>query len=215
MEGSPKTTQENIIKKPKIKEGLDFVFEQHTELAEIGTKEKYSEYLDNIFPDSKMKNIVYHGTAREFEKFDLVGVNDNNHPLISQLGFFFAKTLKHADYYRHVSSVHVANNLLKYTEQIPDVITQKKYYHGEGGKIMSVLLNINKIKKYTDIGDFINDVGKNGECILKGFDSIEIESGDTDTELVVLSSKQIHILGSKKDIEGFKEFIKNHQDLQG
>lgn len=215
MEGLPKINQENKIEKPKIKEGVDFVFEQNPELAQIGTKEQYSEYLDTIFPNSEVKDIVYHGTAREFEKFELVGVNDNNHPLISQLGFFFAKTMKHADYYRHVSSVHVANNLFKYTEQIPDMTTHKKYYHGEGGKIISVLLNMNKIKKYTDVGDFIDDIEKNGKPILKDYDSIEMKDSNKDIELVVLDSKQIHILGNKQDLGGFKEFVEGNQDSQG
>jgi hypothetical protein len=29
----------------------------------------YSQYLDSIFPDSKVKDIVYHGTKQKFEKF--------------------------------------------------------------------------------------------------------------------------------------------------
>jgi len=31
----------------KIKEGVDFVFEQNPELKKIGTEEQYSEYLNN------------------------------------------------------------------------------------------------------------------------------------------------------------------------
>jgi hypothetical protein len=61
-----------IIKTPevKIKEGVDFVFEQNHELKQIGTKEQYSEYLDTVFPDSKVKDIVYHGSASTFDEFD-------------------------------------------------------------------------------------------------------------------------------------------------
>ena len=47
------------------------MFEQHPELAEIGTKEKYSEYLESIFPESKIKDIVYHQTtSKEFDATD-------------------------------------------------------------------------------------------------------------------------------------------------
>ncbi len=70
MEGLPKITQENRVEKPNIREGVDFVFEQNPELVQIGTKEQYSEYLDTIFPESKIKDIVYHGSASTFDEFD-------------------------------------------------------------------------------------------------------------------------------------------------
>jgi len=69
MEGLPKIKQENIIEKPKIKEGVDFVFEQNPEFSQIGTEEQYSEYLDTIFPESKVRDIVYHGSKEKINKF--------------------------------------------------------------------------------------------------------------------------------------------------
>ena len=54
-----------------IKEGVAEVFEQTPELVLIGTAQDYSDYLDTVFPDSQVKNIVYHGiTSRLKEKFD-------------------------------------------------------------------------------------------------------------------------------------------------
>ena len=63
-----------------IKEGVAEVFEQNPELILIGTAQEYSDYLDTIFPESKVKDIVYHGTRGynkitgeelpKFEKFD-------------------------------------------------------------------------------------------------------------------------------------------------
>ena len=41
-------------------EGIDFVFSQSPELASIGSKTQYLEYLSTIFPNSKVKDIVYH-----------------------------------------------------------------------------------------------------------------------------------------------------------
>ncbi len=62
------------IKHPegKVKDGVNFIFEQNPELAKIGTKEQYSEYLDNIFPDSKIKEILYHGTKSTEDKKDIL-----------------------------------------------------------------------------------------------------------------------------------------------
>ena len=55
--------RENKIEKHYIKEGVDFAFKQTPELSNIGTMEQYSEYLDTIFPESKVKDIVYHRTV--------------------------------------------------------------------------------------------------------------------------------------------------------
>ena len=45
---------------PQIKPGVEELFESNPELASIGTAEQYSQYLDSVFPDSKVKDIVYH-----------------------------------------------------------------------------------------------------------------------------------------------------------
>ncbi len=47
---------------------IDYVFNENPELANIGTIEQYSQYLDTIFPDSKVKDIVYHGSNIDFTK---------------------------------------------------------------------------------------------------------------------------------------------------
>ena len=44
-----------------VKPGVQELFEDNPELAAIGTPEQYSQYLDTIFPDSKVKDILYHG----------------------------------------------------------------------------------------------------------------------------------------------------------
>lgn len=63
--GSVKNLEFQLLQeKPKeeIDEGVSHVFEQFPELASIGTKGQYNEYIKNIFPDSKFKKVVYHGT---------------------------------------------------------------------------------------------------------------------------------------------------------
>ena len=51
-------------------EGVSEVFESNPELAEIGTEEQYNAYLNTVFPESQVKDIVYHGTDAEFDVFD-------------------------------------------------------------------------------------------------------------------------------------------------
>jgi effector-binding domain-containing protein len=55
-----------------IKPGVTELFESNLELANIGTQQQYSAYLETIFPDSKVKDIVYHGTNLNFDKFDKI-----------------------------------------------------------------------------------------------------------------------------------------------
>ena len=60
-----------------IKPGVSDLFKSIPELANIGTPEQYEQYLDTIFPDSKVKDIVYHGAKSKFDKFDLTRSGEN------------------------------------------------------------------------------------------------------------------------------------------
>jgi hypothetical protein len=51
------------------KPGVDFVYDKYPELSNIGTPEQYSQYLDTIFKTSKVKDILYHGTDKNFNNF--------------------------------------------------------------------------------------------------------------------------------------------------
>jgi hypothetical protein len=53
-----------------VKEGVEELFNTNPELSTIGTQEQYSQYLDTIFPDSKVKDIVYHGSDKKFDVFN-------------------------------------------------------------------------------------------------------------------------------------------------
>ena len=77
---------ENIKKPEKIKEGVDFVFQQNPELKKIGSSmEKYSEWLDSVFPDSSIKEILWHRTgAEKFDKFDKNFIGSNS----GDLGYY-------------------------------------------------------------------------------------------------------------------------------
>ena len=64
-------SNKNVIDSFKRKmEGIDYVFSQSPELASIGSKAQYLQYLSTIFKTSKVKDIVYHGTASKFDNFD-------------------------------------------------------------------------------------------------------------------------------------------------
>jgi hypothetical protein len=193
------------IKTPenKIKEGVNFVFEQNPELDEIGTEQQYSKYLETIFPDSKVKDIVYHGTSSKFqeEKFDKSKLGTSTSNVTNMLGFYF------------VPEKLVANSFIK----------GRKFKWKDGkievnnplnAKVYSTLLNVNNPE--TIEGDVFQKAAEenilpplklNGDSLIITPQTKNIVPEFSVTNYVVFESEQIHILGSKQDIEKFKEFI--------
>lgn len=124
----------------------------------------YSQYLDSIFPNSKVKDIVYHNTDSIFEKFQSIPVAK-----------FFTKS----------------------------PIGGKKYR-------LPILLNISNPKVFSEFTEDdemtyglaeVYAENKEKDAIINGIER------KTRTEYIVFEPEQIHILGSKQDIEGFKEFV--------
>lgn len=48
------------------REAVDFLFDINPKLQEVGTKEEYSSYISEIFPESKVTDIYWHGTNSDF-----------------------------------------------------------------------------------------------------------------------------------------------------
>lgn len=215
MEGLPKNTLnkvelvENKIEKSQTKDGVDFVFKQHQELAEIGTKEQYSEYLENIFSESKIKDIVYHQTtSKEFDVtdwklsrlggayFNFYNSQKTNPRLIQGMIELFGKE-------RTIKAVVDVRN--------PFIINKQNYKEIEK-KIGLSTQDISKLRSNFDLSEndsllgFANPTHDKGEI-----DDIENHSIPKDKkssiELALFNpSNQVHILGSKQDIEGFRNF---------
>ncbi len=218
MEQPPNKNQENGIEKPKIKYGVDFIFEQKPELAEIGNKEQYSEYLDTIFPDSKIKDILYHGSRSEFEEFNLErsGLSGRNYGK----GVYTTPDKSWAQ--KYAQEKHLLLMILNIKNPF---ITDQRYedYYGVGQGIP----DNEKFTKYINNDAILNYDGLDRE-LLKKVNQYFIEYvGEKDKngfpisytegeiyqfmprlkEVVVPNTEQVHILGSKKDTENYKKFI--------
>jgi len=156
----------------EVKSGVAELFESNPGLASIGTQEQYSAYLDTIFPDSKVKDIVYHGTSKDFDKFDLKAEKST----IAENGIFFAPTKNQVlgTYGKKVISAIINSNPLISDDRIERISDKKK----------KEILN-------NGYNGYIYSYNKT------------ISSAD---DIVVFEPEQIHILGSRQDIEGFKEF---------
>jgi hypothetical protein len=180
----------------KIKEGVNFVFEQNLELAKIGTEQVYSKYLDSIFPESKIKDILWHGgeegidiftTDRETKKY-FFGLIQRK-----EVGAYFSNTIETAINYKELKSMFKGEEKSKVYSVVidaknPYIITSRLDDRSNPLKIRS---------------EFITE--KEREILFKnGYDSVVREY-----EYVVFNPNQINIIGSQSDIEKFKEFVSN------
>jgi len=107
--------KKEVVKTPenKIKEGVDFVFEQNPELGSVGTKEQYSKYLEIIFPDSKVKNITFHGSNYKIEKFEKRKNPQNyNRTGFYKAGWFFSNSVNTAGAYIDNKYIVKVSNLI-------------------------------------------------------------------------------------------------------
>ena len=91
------TEREQLISNTQVKPGVKEVFNNNPKLASIGTQEQYSQYLDVIFPDSKVKDIVYHGSSQfGFDKFSKEKLGEFTGSGSAKLGFFFSNNLENS-----------------------------------------------------------------------------------------------------------------------
>jgi hypothetical protein len=146
-----------------IKEGVEDLFNANPELSTIGTQEQYSQYLDTVFPDSKVKDIVYHGSDTMFDGF----LEDN-------LNYFGTQAIAKG----------YGKNLY------PTIIEINKPYYEDGGNLSN--------QSYEDLYDKLDESGSDGF----------ISNGKN--LFVPKTEEQIHILGNKEDIEGFKKFVSSN-----
>ena len=182
------------------KEGLDFAYYSNPELATMGSKEQYSEYLKTIFPNSKTPNIYYHGGKRGIETFKAPkdydfqknkGVNSGT----KDYGIYFTGDKSIAKYY--------SKGYSKSNRQIYPVLlnTQESY---KTNKFLA--LNLRRLLGSTVLNPQ-SITEKDFNTTLKGKDSV-IWHGEKG-EIIVFNPSQIHILGSKSDVEGFRNYVKN------
>jgi hypothetical protein len=205
-----------------VKEGVTELFESNPELANIGTPEQYSQYLDTIFPDSKVKDILYHAGRIGINKFDKKFIGFGAGIQKGGKGFYFADKKKDTSTYEEILNakadgsqlysvvLNIKNpELTEYTYQVKETIQGDKIFRSYGSPVKT-------------IENVVND--KDSEqirIVSPGYTSYSNPIGDyrtyeerVSTEFVVFEPEQIHILGSTADIEGFKKFIGNKNNAQ-
>jgi hypothetical protein len=181
-----------------VKEGVEELFDSNPELANIGTQQQYSQYLDTIFPDSKVKDIVYHGSGVNIiskEGWKTGKETGTGHRGI--LGYYFTKYTLDAKIYAQRAGSPKAT---------PESLLQQGY-------IVPTIVNAQNKTTETEVYDRFAEIRRWDENYA-GFDTVTYGQGlDENKEVVVKSKEQIHILGGKQDIEGFRKWkqVNNYQ----
>ena len=157
----------------------------------------YSQYLDTIFPNSVVKDIVYHGTNTYIESFDKNKISSNtlNYGFYGK-GFYFNETSD--------DLISWWKTLYKKEPTIVTAIINIKNPYKEDSKVIEEKTKLGNKKETEEFTD--NLLQKNYDAILP-----QIPKEEGSKEFVVFEPEQIHILSSKQDIEGFKEFVKDTQ----
>jgi hypothetical protein len=191
-----KTTIREFIEEQQINENkanvITDIFDSFNVLSKYGNIQDYMEYLNTIFPNSKVKEIVYHGGT----------LNPDDRGKDSFTGEFGGK---HGIYF--TGSKSRAKSYLK---------SGNNDYRSKS-QIYFMLLNIERPldkkiwTKWKFGADTITDKGleqmkenNSDGIIVSDFLS---KFTQYNTQYVVLDMNQVYILGSNKDIEGFRKYM--------
>lgn len=179
-------------------DGVDFIFAEHPELEKIGTKEQYKQYIENVFPESKVKDIVYHSSKVQKDNFDKKYIGSNNKKLAAGQGFYFTKDKNFSKIYgKHLTTAII--NL----ENPANFNTSSDEY-----------LDLSEEEQQKIVDDF----EKNNDSIIDDRTDTYYNENDelvdsVGSDYIVFEPDQIHILGSKQDIQEFGNYVKNEGKL--
>lgn len=192
--------QRNQSSTQKSKEDVSFVFESNPELASIGTQQQYLQYLSTIFPNSKVKDIVYRADKRTNLTAQTT-VDDYTQIYVN--GVYYTTKLDYVNNYNKILKGKIYPTILNIVN--PAEIKTKQDIE-RLGRNKTEFERINKLKYSTNPKDsliFDNSIYKTND-----------KYGEIGKEIVVFEPEQIHILGSKQDIQGFKEFVDNKDEVK-
>ncbi len=165
---------------------IDFVFEQNPNLALIGSKEQYLEYLKNVFPNSKVKEILYHGTSSSFYDFSSEKSRD---------GIYFTPNKELARRYGENVKAVVVN--IENPKEVS--FSSHKLYRSDSDE-----------ERRNETKHFADNIGfQNREKNPENDGVVGIDTDGTHTEISLWDENQIHVLGSSKDLQDFKVFIRD------
>jgi hypothetical protein len=191
-----KTTIREFIEEQQINENkgnvITDIFDSFNVLSKYGNIQDYMEYLNTIFPNSKVKEIVYHGGTLNPDdrgKDSFTGEFGGKH------GIYFTGSKSRAKSY-----LKSGNNDYRLKSQIyfsllniERPLDKKIWTKWKFGADTITDKGLEQMKENNSDGIIVTD-------FLSKFTQYN-------TQYVVLDINQVYILGSNKDIEGFKKYM--------
>jgi hypothetical protein len=178
---------------PTRKQQVLELFKFIPELAAVGTPEQYLEYLDTIFPNSVLKDILYHGTNSDYVQIEGFTREKEGSGYHGSSQLFFAWDKKYS---------------LKYGRKVIRVIVnvQKPDYWGIDNRIASSVISdyvkiLDSARQDVDPETWEREQYEKDAVI-----GIEAQFDEVKS-VAVFNYTQAHVLGSRKDIQGFKDFV--------
>ena len=164
------------------KPGVEEIFNSVPELASVGTPEQYSQYLDGIFPNSEVKDVVYHGTG-ESTKIESFNARDGR--------IYFSDNLTASQY----------ANWDEFNRAQDDPFSNPK------AQVVPAIINLENAVTLDGVDFKETETNKEGDGII-GL-NVKDPLGGIETQYVVRDASQVHVLGSKKDVQDFKKFVES------
>ena len=206
-------------------EGAKSAYESTPALQELGTQEEYNDYIARVSlgiiknPSSgeynytsQLKDIVYHGTAAEFEQFKPIKPNFDTLNSIEGI-YNFSTNKEFVKRYgkRTITAILNLKNPIKDT-------TSGEFIDDMDRPLSEALFKTGKQKSKNVLAPKYDESLKDTDGVINNITGEEYvakhpisgrEIGLPKQAIIsVFEPEQIHILGSKQDIEGFKEFVK-------
>lgn len=190
--------QERLNNKEFI-DGAKGAYESTPTLQQYGTQSEYNDYIARVSLgitknptsggynyNSQVKDIVYHGRKT---KENIKNKDRNKH------GFYFGTK----DQAERISEMAEGSSIIYIQQAIINLKNPK-----------TTTFQDREVSKYEKTNDgFIIEVSDKDALDLMGSYPEQYSLENFKKEYVVFQPEQIHILGSKQDIQGFKEFNKN------
>jgi len=190
-----------FINAKRILDNWNYVFEQNPAIEETGSRKEYMEYVQSIFPESKVKQVLFHGGRKGIDKFMTpkdpdfkknkgIGTSTQDYGIYFTADKGMAKqySMGHKKQDRQIYCVLVNAENPVFTNvwfalQIRKAINEDVFWPAK--------ITDKDYKKLVD----------------SGHDSI-IWSGERG-EVIVFNPEQIHILGTQEDLDKFKQWKNN------
>jgi hypothetical protein len=172
-----------------VKPGVAEVFNGSKELSDIGNLDQYNAYVNTIFPDSKVKDVMYHGAMEHLLPAD-------------------GKFKGYVTYFTTAKSYAETFGFLIKRKVISAVVNVQKPYNSPS-ELADVPEEVHNTDEYTN-PRIIKTQGGNYDAVI-GIDAGQKE-GST---VAVFEPEQILILGSKQDQESFKRYVAQNPVNQG